>query len=156
MDPKSARAFSTHRIFVDYYDDAEPATSVEEVEAWAKLLMDKDFEDEEYQEDYLAGYLMYQIVQMVDPAELPAVLASDYASVRDIACKRYMFLVHNIKHTGWYIDVWNYVYRYNGETHGTIMGMCCKGSNEELHALGVRVWKDLEQIRGGDPLYFDT
>lgn len=155
MERLPARVFSNHHIFVDYYDNAEAAESVEQVEEWAKQFINSVFYDEYAEEDYPDGPLAQKVIE-ASLEELPEYLASEAALIRDLACKRYMQLKYGHEYTTWYVDIWNYLMCDNAETHGTFMAMCFKSENEELHALGTRVWADLKQIQGGGTIWFDT
>ena len=150
-----AGAFSLHHIFVDYYDDAEAAESVEQIEDWCKRLLDETFVDKEVREGRPDCYLMYQIAQETEPEKLPEALAHSNKWVRDLACKRYIHLTTLWNYTTWYIDVWNWMFSDNGETHGTVMAMCAKSNKLELHRLGHKIWGTLEEMHKGD-VRFDT
>lgn len=151
----TADDFTLNWCFGEYYRAELPAENVLQVEHWCKNQMDEYFSDEEVREDEPDGYLAYRIPKM-KLEELPEAMVSKSLMIRRLAIKRLLWIKYGIEYKKFYIDVWNFAWCDNGESHGTVFAMCFKSVKKELRDLGFSILADLMEIQGTADIDFDT
>lgn len=151
----TADDFTSNWCFREYYNEGRAAHDEREVEHWCRNQMDEYFNDAEVREDEPEGYLAYRIPKM-KLEELPEAMVSKSMIIRRLAVNRLLWLTYGTRYRRFYIDVWNFAWCDNGESHGTVFAMCFKSVRKEMRDLGFSILADLMEIQGTADIDFDT